>query len=80
LDGGTEYWDQACFHIRIQFEQEFKGLEGTKRVDTLPLFSRVEFLGPHRGIKTILERSAAYVCRQEPMQINDLEACPHQKP
>jgi len=58
----------AC-HIRIKFEQSFKGLEGTKRMDTLPLFTQLEFLGPHREIQAALDRSAAYFRRNEPLRL-----------
>jgi len=60
---------QPACHIRIQFEQSFKGLEGTKRMDTLPLFTQLEFLGPHREIQTPLDRSVAYFHRNEPLQL-----------
>lgn len=61
--------NKPAFHIRIQFDQEFNGLDGATRMDTLPLFTQLEFLGPQREIKTILDRSAAYFCRHEPLQI-----------
>lgn len=60
---------KPAFHIRIHFEQPFNGLEGTKRMDTLPLFTHLEFLGPAREIKTLLDRSSAYFCRHEPLRI-----------
>lgn len=60
---------KPAFHIRIQFEQSFKGLEGTKRMDTLPLFTQLEFLGPHREIQAALDRSAAYFQRNEPLRL-----------
>jgi len=60
---------KPAFHIRIQFEQSFKGLEGTKRMDTLPLFKQLEFLGPDREIQTVLDRGAAYFQRNEPVRL-----------
>ena len=60
---------KPAFRIRIQFKQSFKGLEGTKRMDTLPLFTQLEFLGPHREIQTALDRSAAYFQRNEPLRL-----------
>ena len=38
-------------------------------MDTLPLFTQLEFLGPHREIRTPLDRSAAYFHRKEPLRL-----------
>jgi len=60
---------KPAFHIRIKFDHSFKGLEGTKGMDTLPLFTQLEFLGPDREIQTVLDRSAAYFQRNEPLRL-----------
>ena len=60
---------KPAFFIRIQFEQSFKGLEGAKHMNTLPLFTQLDFLGPHREIQAVLDRSAAYFHRDEPLRL-----------
>ena len=60
---------KPAFFIRIQFEQSFKGLEGAKHMNTLSLFTRLDFLGPHREIQSVLDRSAAYFHRDEPLRL-----------
>lgn len=60
---------KPAFFIRIQFDRSFKGLEGAKHMNTLPLFTKLDFLGPHREIQTVLDRSAAYFHRDEPLRL-----------
>jgi hypothetical protein len=60
---------KPAFSIRIQFDQAFKGLGGTKQMNTLPLFTQLDFLGPLREIQVLLDQSAVYFHGNEPLRI-----------
>jgi hypothetical protein len=53
----------------FRFEQPFKGLGGTQDMTRLPLLRRIEFLGPGREIRTLLDAAAAYFGRKEPTKL-----------
>jgi hypothetical protein len=55
--------------VRVKFEQPLSGLGGTKRIDRLALFRKLEFLAPGRSIEAFLDRSASYFAREEPTQL-----------
>ena len=62
--------DVPAHAVRIRFEQRFSGLGGTKRMDRLALFRKLEFLAPHRSIEVFLDRSASYFARGEPTTLD----------
>jgi hypothetical protein len=61
--------DRPATNVRVKFEQRFSGVEGTKRMDRLALFRKLEFLAPHKSIEVFLDRSASYFARDEPTQL-----------
>lgn len=60
---------QPATDIRVQFVPKITGVEGTKKVTELPLFSSLLFLPPGKQITTYLDSSAAYFEREEPTSI-----------
>jgi hypothetical protein len=52
--------------VRVRFEEPFTGLGGTKRIDRLALFRKLDFLAPRKAIRVLVDRSAAYFARDEP--------------
>src|SRR5215208_1837270 len=61
--------DRPASGVRVKFEQRFSGVGGTKRIDRLALFRRLEFLAPQRSIEVFLDRSASYFAREEPTEL-----------
>jgi hypothetical protein len=61
--------DRPALGVRVRFEQPFSGVGGTKRIDRLALFRKLEFLAPHKSIEAFLDRSASYFARGEPAQL-----------
>lgn len=61
--------DRPAIGVRVKFEQRFSGVDGTKRVDRLALFRKLEFLAPRKSIEVFLDRSGSYFARQEPTQL-----------
>ncbi len=61
--------DRPAHRVRIRFDQPFSGVGGTKRIDRLALFRKLEFLAPRKSIPVFLDRSAAYFARGEPTRI-----------
>lgn len=61
--------DRPAHGVRVKFEQRFTGIGGTKRIDRLALFRRLEFLAPHKAIEVFLDRSASYFARGEPTRL-----------
>ena len=61
--------DRPALRVRIRFDQRFSGVGGSKRIDRLALFRKLEFLAPHKSIPVFLDRSAAYFARDEPTRI-----------
>jgi len=60
---------RAAMKIGVSFDRKFTGLGGEKEISSLPLFTRVEFLGPDREIVTLLDTSASYFKRKQPTKI-----------
>ena len=50
--------------VRVRFDQPLTGLGGERRIDRLQLFRRLEFLGPGREIRVLLDRSALFFARE----------------
>jgi hypothetical protein len=55
--------------VRVRFDRPFSGLGGSKRVDRLALFRKLEFLAPYKSIEVFLDRSDAYFARDEPTDL-----------
>ena len=58
--------DRPALAVRIRFRRAFSGLGGTRKMHTLALFERLEFLAPRKSIEVFLDRSASYFAREEP--------------
>jgi len=61
--------DDPARGVRVKFEQRFSGIDGTRRIDRLALFRRLEFLAPRKSIEVFLDRSASYFARDEPTEL-----------
>jgi hypothetical protein len=55
--------------VRIKFDKPFGGVGGTKKMQRLALFRRLEFLAPRKSISVFLDRSGSYFARDEPTQL-----------
>ena len=60
---------QPALRVQVAFDPAFMGLDGSTSIAELPLFRNIEFLAPSRTIRTLLDSSAAYFARQEPVRI-----------
>ena len=61
--------ERPAHRVRIRFEQPFTGIGGTRKMQRLALFRRLEFLAPGQSIEAFLDRSASYFARDEPTQL-----------
>ncbi len=61
--------DQPAYQVSISWKPSFRGLGGTQVTSELPLFKNIEFLAPHKAIKTLLDTSQAYFTRREPTHL-----------
>jgi hypothetical protein len=61
--------DRPAHTVRVKFDRAFTGIGGTKRIDRLTLFRKLEFLAPHKSIEAFLDRSEAYFARGEPTDL-----------
>jgi hypothetical protein len=61
--------DRPAHSVRIKFDKPFGGVGGTKKMQRLALFRRLEFLAPRKSISVFLDRSASYFARDEPTQL-----------
>jgi hypothetical protein len=61
--------ERPAHSVRIKFDKPFSGVGGTKKMQRLALFRRLEFLAPHKSISVFLDRSASYFAREEPTQL-----------
>jgi hypothetical protein len=74
FDGGMLYLelanlsDRPALNVSCRFDPPLVDLQG-RDVSKLPLFSRVEFLGPGRRIRTLLDSSAGYFGRESPTRV-----------
>ena len=55
--------DRPALDVSCKFDPGLVDLQG-RDVSELPLFRRVEFLGPSRRIRTLLDSSASYFARE----------------
>jgi hypothetical protein len=69
FDGGVLYLelanlaDRPALNVACTFDPPLVDLQG-RDVSKLPLFRRVEFLGPRRRIRTLLDSNAGYFRRK----------------
>jgi hypothetical protein len=57
--------EQPAHTIRVRFGAPLTGLGGERRIDRLQLFRRLEFLGPGREVRVLLDRSALFFAREQ---------------
>ncbi len=62
--------DRAAYKISVNFNKKILGLGGDKDISALPLFRNIEFLGPQREIKTIIDTSHSYFQRKQPGKVS----------
>jgi hypothetical protein len=61
--------DRPAAAVRVKFGERFSGVGGSKRIDRLALFRKLEFLAPRKTIEVFLDRSASYFARGEPTRL-----------
>ena len=61
--------DQPALKVTTTFDCKIVGLHGNHEISALPLFRLIEFLAPHKSIRTLLDSSSAYFSRNEPTRI-----------
>ncbi len=62
--------DRPARSVRVKFAGPLTGVGGSKRIDRLALFRKLEFLAPRKSIEVFLDRSAAFFARDEPTQLS----------
>ena len=55
--------------ISVKFDQKIVGLGGSKEISEMPLFRSLKFLGPHREIVTLVDSTASYFARRQPVEV-----------
>jgi len=55
--------------VSVKFNKKIVGLGGTKEISALPLFKKIEFLGPAREIVTMLDTTGSYFQRKQPTKL-----------
>jgi len=55
--------------VRVKLDAPLTGVGGTKRLDRLALFRKLEFLAPGKSIEVFLDRSDAFFARDEPTRL-----------
>jgi hypothetical protein len=60
--------DRPALNVTCRFEPPLVDLEG-RNVAELALFRRVEFLGPRRRIRTLLDSITGYFARKTPTRV-----------
>lgn len=62
--------DGPAIAISVKFDKKIFGLGGAKEISALPVFQRVEFLGPGREILVFVDQSHSYFARKQPSKIS----------
>ena len=62
--------DRPAIAISVKFDKKIFGLGGAKEISALPVFQRVEFLGPGREILVFVDQSDSYFARKQPTKIS----------
>ena len=61
--------ERPALNVSCRFDPALVDLQG-RDVSKLPLFRRVEFLGPGRRIRTLLDSTAGYFGREAPTRVS----------
>jgi len=61
--------DKPAYKVAVKFECKLLG-PGGKDIAALPLFRNIEFLAPHKTIKTFLDSSGSYFSSGGPTRIS----------
>ena len=61
--------DKPAYKVSVKFDRKILGLGG-KDISALPLFRNIEFLAPHKEIRTFLNYSGAYFSGGGPTKIS----------
>lgn len=61
--------DAPALKVQTKFSTPIRGVMGTVNISDMALFRNIEFLAPHKAIRTFLDHSAAYFGRDEPRRI-----------
>jgi hypothetical protein len=61
--------DRPAYKVQVNFDPPIQGLGGSLDVASMPLFRNIEFLAPHKEIRTFLDTSTAYFNRGESTRI-----------
>ena len=61
--------DEPALRVTTVFDKAFRGLGGTRTMNSLALFRNIEFLAPGREIRTLVDTTAAYFARPEPTRL-----------
>ena len=61
--------DKPAYKVSVKFDHKILGLGG-KDISALPLFRNIEFLAPHKEIRTFLNNSGAYFSSGGPTKIS----------
>ena len=75
FDGGLLYLelanlaDRPALNVACTFDPSLVDLQG-RDVSKLPLFRHVEFLGPQRRIRTLLDSTAGYFARETATRVS----------
>ncbi len=60
--------------VSVVFDNPVVGVED-REISALPLFTNIEFLGPGREIRTLLDASASYFARGRPTRVTARITC-----
>jgi hypothetical protein len=61
--------ERPALAVRVKLDAPLTGVGGTKRLDRLALFRKLEFLAPRKSIEVFLDRSEAFFARDEPTRL-----------
>jgi hypothetical protein len=61
--------ERPALAVRVKLDAPLTGVGGTKRLDRLALFRKLEFLAPRKSIEVFLDRSDAFFARDEPTRL-----------
>lgn len=61
--------NRPAYRVSIEFDQPVLGVEGTKEMNSMPLFANLEFLAPAREIRTFLDTSNSFFKHGNPTRI-----------
>ncbi len=55
--------------VRVDFDRELTGGEGLRKISSLNLFRKLEFLPPEKKIRAFVDTFQSHVARKQPMRI-----------